>query len=295
MKTNIGSGRAETTGFNLEIVTQFFYACAKQRLARNRLLAIEDDQGIVQRGDCDIGHTATQYFTTLFKTTRSASVNYMEVFDGFRPSVTDSMNDELTKSITKEEVRDAVFAIGSDKTPGPDGLTGAFYQQFWPEIKHEIMIEVERVFRTGEFQGARNHTNICLIPKPDVPKSMSDFRSIAFCNVSYKIISKILVGRLKKILPDIVSETQAAFIPGRNIMDNVIIAHEMLHSLKHQKRWAKSYMTVKTDISKAYDRMEWQFIRYTMVNIVFNDAWIKWIMMMKLQNSSFIRFQRFKT
>lgn len=85
---------------------------------------------------------------------------------------------------------------------------------------------------------------------------MSDFKSIVLCNVSYKIISKILVGRLKKILPAIVSETQVAFIPGGNIVDNVIIAHEMIHSLKHRKRWARSYMAVKMNISKAYDRIE---------------------------------------
>lgn len=115
-------------------------------------------------------------------------------------------------------MRSAVFDIGPYRAPGPDGLTGDFYQQFWPEIKNEIMEEVDKVFRKGEFHGATNHTNICLIPKPDVPKTMIDFRPITLCNVSYKIISKILVEKLKTILPEIISETQAAFIPGRNIM-----------------------------------------------------------------------------
>lgn len=62
-------------------------------------------------------------------------------------------------------------------------------------------------------------------------------------------------------------------------MDNVIIAHEMLHSLKHRKRWVKSYMTVKANISKAYDIMEWRFIKYTMQSMGFRDIWIRWIMM----------------
>jgi len=61
-------------------------------------------------------------------------------------------------------------------------------------------------------------------------------------------------------------------------MDNVIIAHEMIHSIKKRIRWANSYMTVKTDISKAYDRMEWQFLRDTMTHMGFDSVWINWIM-----------------
>lgn len=75
-----------------------------------------------------------------------------------------------------------------------------------------------------------NHTNICMIPKIKNPETLSDYRPIALCNILYKIILKCLVARLKTHLDAIVSDAQAAFIPGRLVNDNVMIAHEMMHS-----------------------------------------------------------------
>ena len=258
--------------------TKYFYAATKARIARNRLVAIEDDSGTTHYRDENIGMVAESYFTNLFTTTRQDHINYHNVFIGFQKRVTEEVNTELTREVTEEEIRDAVFAIGEDRVPGPDGFIGAFYQQLWNDIKDSVIQEVKQFFRTRVMPTATNHTNICLIPKITRPQSMSDFRPIALCNVSYKIILKILVGRLKIHLSSIITENQAAFIPGRNIMDNVIMAHEMLHSLKSRRRWANSYMAVKTDTSKAYDRLEWKFLRDVMVYMGFDMKWIGWIM-----------------
>ena len=85
---------------------------------------------------------------------------------------------------------------------------------------------------------------------------MTELKPISLCNVRYKIILKVLCQRLKSYLPLFISETQSAFVAGRLISDNILIAQEMFHGLQTNKACQGKYMAMKTDMSKAYDRVE---------------------------------------
>lgn len=258
--------------------TRYFHAVTRGKRIRNTITSIQDSNGVIGKGQKEIATIAEDYFKNLFTSTHTDSNLYREVFRGFQTRVTNIMNQDLLRTVTEDEVRTAVFDIGSHRAPGPDGFSAIFYQQFWADIKTEIMEEVTSFFQGEGLDMLHNHTNLCLIPKVYPPTGMSEFRPIAFCNVSYKIISKILVNRLKPHLSGIITENQSAFIPGKFITDNVVVAHEIFHSLKARKRQATSYMAVKTDITKAYDRLEWKFLEETMRHMGCDERWIRMIM-----------------
>ena len=107
--------------------------------------------------------------------------------------------------------------------PGPDEKTSLFFQQSCSIIKSDITSMVNEFFRTEYLDERINMTNICLIPKTVRPSRMTELRPISLCNVGYKIISKVLCQRLKRLLPQLVSETESAFVSGRLISDNILI------------------------------------------------------------------------
>lgn len=116
-----------------------------------------------------------------------------------------------------------------------------------------------------------------LIPKVDNPEKITQFRPISLCNVVYKVISKMLASRLKLLLPDIISETQSAFVPGRIITDNVIVAYERLHTMKKRKKGKVRTCAVKLDMHKAYDRVEWVFLEAILSKLGFDNRWVQLI------------------
>lgn len=160
-----------------------------------------------------------------------------------------------------------------DKASGSDRFSASFFHTNWDIVGSTITSKVQGFFVTSILPNNINHAHVRLIPKIQSPKKVADYRPIALCNVYYKIISKILTRRLQLILDDIISENESAFVPGRAITDNILITHEVLHFLKTSSAKKHCSMAVKTDMSKSYDRVEWDFVRLVFKRLGFDDKW----------------------
>ena len=256
-----------------DLNTKFFHAITKQRRARNKITSLLDSAGNLVEEEEKLVAIATSYFTELFQTSNPQLID--EALANVSTTITDQINADLTAPVSEWEVKLALFAMHPEKASGPDGFTALFYQNFWDIVKEDLTRMVNEFLFDGTMANGLNDANICLIPKKEKPDEMSQFRPISLCNVSYKIISKVLYQRLKKVLPDRISETQSAFVAGRQITDNVLIAQEMFHALRTNSGGREKRMTIKTDMSKAYDRLEWDFISAVLKKMGFSDTWIE--------------------
>ena len=218
-----------------------------------------------------------EYFEKIYSTEHPSE--YEVNVEDVESCITPEMNKSLLESFRAEEIRCAINQMHPTKSPGPDGMSTLFYQKYWDVVGPFVTKSVLQILNSSSLPCVLNETYICLIPKVQCPQKVTEFRPISLCNVIYKIVSKVLANRLKRILPKVIGEAQSAFVPWRQISDNVVVAFETMHSIKMKKKGKKGLMAVKLDMSKAYDRVEWKYLEGVMKRMGFQEKWIQLSMM----------------
>ncbi|OMO86337.1 reverse transcriptase [Corchorus capsularis] len=258
--------------------SRFFHSVVNTRKAKNNIASIQDDGGNWHSEIKTVEKVVVDYFKQIFITSNPLHSDIEHVLGTVDQRVTAEMNAKLNRPFTVEDIRVAAFDMGADKSPGPDGMTPLFYQQYWHIVGEKASEMALAFLNLRQALPDINHTSVVLIPKNEHPCMVKDYRPISLCNVVFKIVSKALANRLGEILPEVIGPNQSAFVPGRMIFDSSFIVFETIHYMKNKRAGGANHMALKLDLSKAYDRVEWAFLEGMMLRLGFSQQWTSLVM-----------------
>lgn len=173
--------------------------------------------------------------------------------------MTPEMNESLIRPVTTKEVKEVIF-LSSHQVHLDLMGRHVILSKLLGCDKFSGYLRGAKFFRNGSFPKEWNHTRICLIPRKTNSIAIADLRPISLCSVLYNIISTILVSIIQPLLSHIVSPNQSAFVAEILISYNILVAPELVHALRNDSNISMDYITIKSDMSKAYDRVEWIFL-----------------------------------
>ncbi|KAL4341194.1 hypothetical protein GQ457_08G031170 [Hibiscus cannabinus] len=241
--------------------TSFFHAKASARKKKNALMGLYDDNGYWQTSTNEVLRIASDYFVSLFSA--NPPVAAPAFLEHIAPSVTEDMNSGLLATFTAEEVIAAFRDINPRKSPGIDGLPSGFFRQHWDILGEDFVSLCLDLLRGNAYMASVNETVIT--------------------------VSKVLVNRMKAILPHCISHTQAAFVQGCAITDNILVANELVHTLHTSVSRLSQGAVFKLDMEKGFDRVEWPFLKAVMLLLGFALSWVDLIMRCVSSVSSRVR------
>jgi len=250
--------------------TRFYHSSLIWRRLGNEVKGVEVG-GQWCEEPCTVRSEAKKLFYSRFTTTKDFGVRLDEV--EFK-SLSQEDNESLIMAFTEEEIRDIVWLCDGTKSLGPDGFNMNFIKESWEALKDEVVQAMSLFHGSGSIPKGCNASFVALVPKVRDPSNLEQYRPISLVGVMYKIISKVLAERMKKVLPVVIDECQSAFLKDRGILDSFLTANEVLEDLRRRRM---SGLCLKVDFEKAYDSVRWEFLFDMLQRLGFHCKWITWI------------------
>ncbi|GJW28396.1 hypothetical protein Tco_0045271 [Tanacetum coccineum] len=251
----------------------YFHKAVKSRVSRSRIDVVSNSDGVLFENEHVSDAFVAHYEAFLG---HPGTVSDVIMTDLFLTRLDVNNANDIIRMVSDTEIKNAMFSMGNEKSPGPDGFTAAFFKEAWDIVGKDVILAVREFFINGKLLKEMNHTIIALIPKVSTPARVNDFQPISCCNVLFKCISKIIANRIKSSLKVLISPNQSAFVPGRSIADNILLTQEIMHN--YHLNHGTPRCAFKVDIQKAYDTVDWCFLRKILMGFGFHDRMVGWIM-----------------
>jgi len=161
-----------------------------------------------------------------------------------------------------------------------------FFHECAEEMAPILLQAFTAMLGTGRALAAINKGVITLIPKSGDRAKLSNWRPITMLGSTYKVLAKVLAGRIKAALTHIIRPNQTGFVEGRSIIDNTFMAEEALEWAEESEQ---DLVLLLLDFETAFDRIEWGFLFSALAKLGFSETWIRWVKTLYLKASSAIK------
>ena len=257
-----------------EKVTKYFLSLEKRHYISKQMFKLVGKNGEEIIDNKEMLKETRDFYEQLYKKRVVRDVNIEELVTTL-PRLDKEKADTLEGLISYEEAASALKNMKNDKSPGTDGFTVNFFKFFWKDLGNFIIRSLNEGFVEGKMSITQREGIITCIPKGDKPREfLKNWRPISLLNVVYKIGSSCIANRMKEVLPQLINEDQTGFVPGRYIGDNLRLLYDIMDYLKNENLPG---LLVSIDFEKAFDSVNWEFMRKVLRHFGFGDDMLRWV------------------
>jgi hypothetical protein len=263
---------------------KYFLNQGKERSANNVIRRLVKDNGQEITNAEEIMKEQQDFYKRIYTSTltnnncvdkEEIGRTYKDIDQLDTPKIDKEHWETLTSEITEKELWKIIQTSADNKSPGTDGLNNNFYKAMWPHIKKYLLLSIQTTLKKGEMSISQKQGIISLIPKANKDTSkLKNWRPITLLNQDYKYLAKCLANRCKEVLPDIISPDQTGFVPNRLIGTNIIKSQSIITYLQEQH---KEGLMMCIDFEKAFDTIEWSYIKKSLNHFNFPPIIVNWI------------------
>jgi hypothetical protein len=232
---------------------------------------LDTESGIIYEQK-EIANHIVEYYKSLFGSSPNPGVHISADFWCLEEQLDEHDRDMLQSHFSKKDLELVVQGMKVEFAPRPNGFTVYFFRKLWKQVKEELLRMVLDFNNNSLDLKRLNYGVVTLVPKCLEANTIKQYRPICLLNVDFKTFTKMLTDRISPLADKVISPNQTAFIQGRNILEGVVILHEVVHELK---RSGKSGVLFKIDFEKAYDKVRWSFVEEVMREKGFPSSWIR--------------------
>ena len=266
-----------------ETSSKYFHDLEKKRCKDKLWTAILDENGVLKHGTENVLKRQIEYYKKLYKEEPTSYEKQQFFLSNITKTLSQTSYDYLEEPLSLDEQFFAVKAMKMNKSPGPDGLTSEFYQVFWNVISPIFMEVISYIFEHGELTFSQYQAIISLLYKKGIREDIGNWRPISLLNCDYKIITKVLAHRLKKVVHEMIHEDQRGCIKGRHGFDCLRILEDVIENGVDEDS-----CILLLDQEKAFDRVDKNWMFSVLKQFGFGENFLKWLRILYKNASSAI-------